>query len=75
VTLKLKTADFKILTRRATPPRPPASAEELARLGVALLGRVELPGTTRFRLAGLGLSNFPDDDGDTQPLLFGDDSA
>jgi DNA polymerase-4 len=75
VTLKLKTADFRVLTRRATPPHPPASAEELARLGVALLGRVELPETTRFRLAGLGLSNFPDDDGDAQPLLFGDDSA
>jgi DNA polymerase-4 len=75
VTIKLKTADFRIVTRRATPPRPPASAEELAALALALLPRVELPPETRYRLAGVGLSNFPDEEDDgTQPGLF-DDSA
>ena len=64
VTLKLKTADFRVLTRRATPARPPTSAEELARTGIELLARVALPEATRFRLAGLGLSNFPDDEND-----------
>ena len=78
VTLKLKTADFRVLTRRATPARPPASAEDLARTGIELLARVALPETTRYRLAGLGLSNFPDEENDesdrAQARLF-DDSA
>ena len=75
VTVKLKTADFRILTRRATPPRPPASAEELAGIAISLLPRVEEPPATRYRLAGVGLSNFPDEEEDgTQPGLF-DDSA
>jgi len=75
VTLKLKTSDFRIVTRRVTPPKPPSSAEELAALALALLPRVELPSGTRYRLAGVGLSNFPDEEDDElQPGLF-DDSA
>ena len=73
VTIKLKTADFRILTRRTTPPRPPASAEELAGIALALLPRVEEPPATRYRLAGVGLSNFPDEEGEAiQPGLFDD---
>jgi DNA polymerase-4 len=71
VTLKLKTADFRIVTRRMTPPKPPASAAELAAIALALLPRVELPPATRYRLAGVGLSNFPDDEeAELQARLF-----
>jgi DNA polymerase-4 len=75
VTLKLKTAEFRIVTRRVTAPRPPASATELHEIALALAARVELPESTRYRLAGVGLSGFLDDDADpAQPSLF-DDSA
>jgi DNA polymerase-4 len=71
VTLKLKTSDFRIVTRRATPPHPPDSAADLARIGRELLAAVPLPETTRYRLAGIGISNFPDDEGETaQGVLF-----
>lgn len=64
VTLKLKTADFRVLTRRETAHRPIASAVELLAAARRLLARVELAETTRYRLAGVGLSGFPaDDDG------------
>ena len=56
VVLKLKTADFRILTRRATLAQPPASAEALARAATELLARVEDTGEERYRLVGVGLS-------------------
>ena len=58
VVLKLKTSDFRIITRSLTPPLPPTSGEALATLALALLERVELPPATRYRLAGVGLTNF-----------------
>lgn len=62
VVLKLKTSDFHILTRSHTPPLPPQSALELADIAVTLRERVTLPPTTRYRLVGVGLSNFRDTD-------------
>ena len=62
VVLKLKTAQFRILTRSLTPSVPPASADELAALALSLLGRVTLPEATVYRLVGVGLSNFQDPD-------------
>lgn len=62
VVLKLKTREFRILTRSLTPPQPPASAEELVRIAQALCERVELPESTRYRLVGVGLSGFCDRD-------------
>jgi DNA polymerase IV len=58
VVLKLKTSDFHILTRSHTPLVPPASYEELATIALALRGRVQLTLQQRFRLVGVGLSNF-----------------
>ncbi|HEX9799390.1 MAG TPA: DNA polymerase IV [Thermoanaerobaculia bacterium] len=74
VTLKLKTAEFRVLTRRLTPPGPPASAAELAALARELAARVELPAATRYRLAGVGLSGFgaEDDAEPAQSVLFDD---
>ncbi len=60
--LKLKTRDFRLLTRSHTPPVPPASADELAALARALRGHVELPPATLYRLVGVGLANFVDAD-------------
>jgi len=58
VVLKLKTSHFQILTRSHTPPTPPQSEHELADIAVGLRDRVGLPTNSRYRLAGVGLSNF-----------------
>jgi DNA polymerase-4 len=73
VVLKLKTKDFKILTRSCTPALPPDSCEELTRIAVSLLDRVQLGAQQRFRLVGVGLSNFCDaleSQAKSQPILF-----
>lgn len=62
VVLKLKTSDFRILTRTVTPAERPASAQELAEIACALRARVVLPPRTRYRLVGVGLSGFVDVD-------------
>jgi DNA polymerase-4 len=58
VVLKLKTAEFKILTRSHTPSSPPASCEELTAIALSLRERVALGPHQRFRLVGVGLGNF-----------------
>ena len=58
VVLKLKTSDFNILTRSYTPVTPPSSGAELATIALALRERVHLSLQQRFRLVGVGLSNF-----------------
>ena len=60
VVLKLKTAEFSILTRSHTPVAPPASCEELTNTALALRDKVHLAESQRFRLVGVGLSNFRD---------------
>ena len=71
VVLKLKTAEFKILTRSHTPSSPPASCEELTVIALSLRERVALGPQQRFRLVGVGLSNFLDpEDVSAQPALF-----
>src|SRR5947209_15697872 len=58
VVLKLKTSEFKILTRSHTPDSPPCSCEELTEIALKLQGRVDLGPKQLFRLVGVGLSNF-----------------
>jgi DNA polymerase-4 len=58
VVLKLKTSEFKILTRSQTPESPPSSCEELTEIALKLRERVDLGPQQRYRLAGVGLSNF-----------------
>jgi len=71
VVLKLKTAEFKILTRSHTPPSPPSSCEELTAIALRLRDRVSLGPQQRFRLVGVGLGNFFDpDEHSAQPALF-----
>jgi DNA polymerase-4 len=58
VVLKLKTAECKILTRSHTPSSPPSSCEELTVIALSLRERAALGPQQRFRLVGVGLSNF-----------------
>ncbi len=60
VVLKLKTSDFRILTRSHTPPTPPASLESFTAIALDLRDKVELGTETRYRLVGVGLGNFSD---------------
>lgn len=72
--LKLKTDRFRILTRSLTLMQPPGSAAELAAIARQLCTRVDLPAHTRYRLVGVGMSNFPDAQAEAprQAELFGD---
>ncbi len=70
VVLKLKTAEFQILTRSLTPPSPPGSCEELTQIALSLRDRVELGPRQRFRLVGVGLGNFREPEGEGEPSLF-----
>ena len=71
VVLKLKTSEFKILTRSHTLGSPPSSCEELTDIALKLRERVDLGPQQRYRLVGVGLSNFwePEDTA-AQPVLF-----
>src|SRR3984893_4086518 len=71
VVLKLRTSEFKILTRSHTPDSPPSSCEELTYIALKLRQRVDLGPQQRYRLVGVGLSNFREPEGTTaQPVLF-----
>ena len=71
VVLKLKTADFRILTRSLTPTVMPDTLEAFTALALELRQRVDLPARTRYRLVGVGLANFRGhDDAPPQPGLF-----
>jgi DNA polymerase-4 len=71
VVLKLKTKEFKNLTRSYTPHVPPSSCEELIDIALQLRERVDHGPHQRYRLVGVGLSNFQDVDQDAhQSALF-----
>lgn len=69
VVLKLKTSDFNVLTRSYTPQRPPETCEELTAIALWLRERVAATPDQRFRLVGVGLSNFITTE-QSQPALF-----
>ncbi|HEY9544863.1 MAG TPA: hypothetical protein VIR56_02585 [Solimonas sp.] len=81
VVLKLKTRDFRILTRSLTPPHAPTSFDEFANMALALCERVIDEGDpdtapTLYRLVGVGLSNFHEaDDPRLQADLFAGNPA
>jgi len=71
VVLKMKTSEFKILTRSHTPDSPPSSCEELTDIALRLRERVALGPQQRYRLVGVGLSNFLEaEETAAQPALF-----
>src|SRR5580692_6228414 len=71
VVLKLKTREFKILTRSYTGSAPPSSCDELTEIALKLRERVTLGPQQRYRLVGVGLSNFREAEPiEPQPALF-----
>jgi len=71
VVLKLKTREFRILTRSLTPAQPPSSCEELTSIALSLRARVDAEPNQLFRLVGVGLSNFQTpEQASAQPSLF-----
>jgi DNA polymerase-4 len=71
VVLKLKTSEFKVLTRSHTPSTAPSSCQELTAIALLLRERVDLDPEQRYRLVGVGLSNFGEPEGTmAQPVLF-----
>ena len=66
VTVKIKYADFQIVTRSRTLPVPVASRDELARTSVALV-RTIFPLEKRVRLLGVSLSNMAERTGAPPP--------
>jgi DNA polymerase IV len=71
VVLKLKTSEFKILTRSHTPGSPLSSCDELTDIALKLRERVDFGPRQRYRLVGVGLSNFQQPEGTAaQPVLF-----
>ena len=71
VVLKLKTGDFRTLTRSLTAAEPPTSEDAFADIACELRLRVGLPASTRYRLVGAGLSGFAAPDGNrAQDDLF-----
>ncbi|EAR20851.1 DNA polymerase IV [Nitrococcus mobilis] len=60
IVLKLKTAQFKTLTRSLTLPTPPATATDVADIACGLRARVDLSPGTLYRLVGVGLAGLID---------------
>lgn len=71
VGLKLKTKEFRSLTRSLTVAAPLSSCEELATIALTLCRRVDLGPRQLFRLVGVGLSNFQSDIETASPLFSG----
>src|SRR5580704_19065453 len=74
VMLKPKTSEFKILTRSHTTGSRPSSYEELTEIAVKLRERMDLGLHQRYRLVGVGLSKFRDEEG-AWPLRFSIEEA
>ena len=71
-TLKLRTTDFKILTRRRTLPAPTQTARTLFAVGRELLAG-EATGAA-FRLIGIGISDLLEADDAPEDLFAGDET-
>jgi DNA polymerase IV len=69
--LKVKTSEFKVLTRSHTRGSPLSSCDELTEIALRLRERVALGPQQRYRLVGIGLSNFREiEEVAAQPALF-----
>ncbi len=73
VVLKLKTGDFRTLTRSLTELPFPADANALAIVASRLRERVSLPEDTLYRLVGVGVAGFIEQGDAPQDELFGID--
>jgi DNA polymerase-4 len=76
VTVKLRTGSFQTATRQLTPPVPPASGADIANVALDLLPKFSFPPGSRYRLAGVGISNFiGDEESQEEDGLFGNAGA
>ena len=79
VTVKLRTPDFRTATRQLSPPDLPSSGDDIARIAITLLDRFDFPADARYRLVGVGLSNFLEEEEEKPatdaPLLWSGESA
>lgn len=69
VTLKLRRSNFQRITRSITLREPTCATRVIYETGVRLLDNIR--GTHKYRLIGIGISNFIDEDKQTQLSLFG----
>src|SRR5437660_41023 len=70
--LPLRTSNGTILTGSHPPGAPPSSCDELTDIALKLRDRVDLSPRQRYRLVGVGLSNFREaEETGAQPALFG----
>jgi DNA polymerase IV len=69
VTVKIKYADFRIVTRSRTLVRPIATRELLLQVSLMLV-RAVYPISTAVRLVGVSISNFASEDGAQLDLVF-----
>ncbi len=67
--LKLKTSEFSISRAATHLLVPPDSCEELTAIALSLRERIDLGPAQRFRLVGVGLSNFRDVDADAVAVI------
>jgi DNA polymerase-4 len=70
IVLKLKTSEFQILTRSHTPVVPPSTCDEFTAIALSLRERIASAEGQRFRLVGVGLSNFREPEILLQQTLF-----
>ncbi len=70
VVIKLKTSDFRIISRSHTPATPPSSGNELLEIAEGLLASYAASDSAlrRYRLVGVGLSHFKDAATTARPL-------
>jgi len=69
VKVKLRLADFTTFTRQTTLAHPTDAADTIYREASHLLAR-EVTDARRFRLLGVGVSDFRPEEGEQQPALF-----
>jgi DNA polymerase-4 len=63
--------DFRYIFAHYTPPLPPSSCEALTEIALRLRERIDLNPGQRYRLVGIGLSNFGDrEETALEPWLF-----
>jgi len=75
ITVKLRSANFQTATRRETQSEPLTSCDELAAVAMRLLDKFAFGAEARYRLIGVGVSNFIDDEAasedEAEPLIPG----
>jgi DNA polymerase-4 len=67
VTVKLRTPDFRTATRQLSPPELPSSGEDIARIATALMDKFDFAADARYRLVGVGVSNFLEEGEEEEP--------